>query len=83
MLKRFKINFFSFQSIVPDMLLMGIVKAVYPTHLLMSLPGRLVGRVPITNISKAYTSLLQNALENPDDDDDEDQSIVRPKNLKN
>lgn len=67
---------------IPDMLLMGIVKAVYPTHLLMSLPGRLVGRVPVTNISKAYTSQLKNSLENPEDDDDEDQPIVRHMKLK-
>lgn len=60
------------------MLLMGIVKAVHQTHLLLSLPGRLVGRVPITHISKAYTSLVQNSL---NDDDDDDQTIVSLFNL--
>lgn len=43
---------------------MGIVKAIRHTHLLISLPGRLVGRVPITNISKAYSKLLQSMVEN-------------------
>lgn len=45
---------------------MGIVKAAYSTHLAISLPGRLVGKVPITNISKSYTNFLQTVLEAQD-----------------
>lgn len=52
------------------MLLMGIVKVVHPTHLLLSLPGRLVGRVSITHISKAYSSSVKDSIENQDDDDE-------------
>jgi hypothetical protein len=48
------------------MILMGIVKAAYPTHLYISLPGRLVGKVSITNISRSYSKLLQTILENQD-----------------
>lgn len=48
------------------MILMGIVKTTHPTHVSVSLPGRLVGKVPINNISRAYTNLLQTVLENQD-----------------
>jgi hypothetical protein len=51
------------------MILMGIVKVAYPTHLLLSLPGRLVGRVPITHISKAYTSSVQDSVNGEDDEE--------------
>ena len=50
----------------PDMIVMGIVKAAYSTHLFISLPGRLVGKVPITNISKSYSKLMQTVLETQD-----------------
>lgn len=45
---------------------MGIVKAAYSTYLSISLPGRLVGKVPITSISKSYTNFLQTILETQD-----------------
>lgn len=45
---------------------MGIIKSAYSTHLYVSLPGRLVGKVPITNISKAYSNFLQVVLETQD-----------------
>ena len=48
------------------MILMGIVKAAYSTYLSISLPGRLVGKVPITSISKSYTNFLQTILETQD-----------------
>lgn len=48
------------------MIMMGLVKATYPTHLSVSLPGRLVGKVPITNISKSYSNLLRTVVENQD-----------------
>jgi hypothetical protein len=48
------------------MIVMGIVKAAYQTHLYVSLPGRLVGKCPITNISRSYSNLLQTVLENQD-----------------
>lgn len=48
------------------MIVMAIVKAAYPTHLSVSLPGRLVGKVPITHISRSYSKLLQTVLENQD-----------------
>lgn len=45
---------------------MGIVKAAYTTHLYVGLPGRLVGKVPVSKISKAYSKLLQTVLETED-----------------
>lgn len=50
----------------PEMIVMGIVKAAYTTHLYVSLPGRLVGKVPIGNISKAYSKLIQTVIETQD-----------------
>lgn len=50
----------------PEMIVMGIVKAAYTTHLYVGLPGRLVGKVPIGNISKSYSKLLQTVLETQD-----------------
>jgi ribosomal protein S1 len=41
------------------MLVMGIIKSVSATHLFVSLPGKLSGRVPITNISDSYTKALK------------------------
>ncbi|CRK99713.1 CLUMA_CG012981, isoform A [Clunio marinus] len=62
-------------SLVPDMNVMGIVKAAYPTYLSIALPGRLVGKVPITNISKSYSNHLRTFLDNPD-------LLTKPKTLK-
>lgn len=57
---------FPFQSLVPDMILMSVVKEIYPDRLLISLPGRLFGRVPITHISKAYTEFLCSTVDGED-----------------
>lgn len=45
---------------------MGYVKSVHALHIMISLPGRMMGKVPITNISKAYTELLQKIVDNED-----------------
>lgn len=45
---------------------MGYVKSVHTLHILVCLPGRLVGKLPITNISKSYTDLLQTIVDNED-----------------
>lgn len=45
---------------------MGIVKSIYADRLLLSLPGRLFSRVPITHISKSYSEFLQSTLEEED-----------------
>lgn len=58
--------FLNFQSLVVDMILMGIVKSTHQTHLYVSLPGKLFGRVPIANISKSYTDFVQTIIENQD-----------------
>ena len=34
--------------------------AISDLHLLVSLPGRIVGKVPITNVSTPYTEALKN-----------------------
>lgn len=50
----------------PDMILMGMVKQAYSTHVYVNLPGRLVGKIPITNISRSYSNLVKTVLENQD-----------------
>lgn len=46
------------------MLLLGTVIEIRSNCFLMSLPGCLVGTVPVTNISKKYTEVLKNCSEN-------------------
>jgi hypothetical protein len=67
-------NIIALQTLVPDMILMATVKSIHHTHLLLSLPGRLVGRVPITNISNSYTNAIKTALD--DEHGEEDLSEV-------
>lgn len=43
--------------------------AIYPFHLVVSLPNQLVGHIPITNISTQLTSILDSAERNDDDDE--------------
>jgi hypothetical protein len=57
------------------MIMMATVKAIHHTHLLLNLPGRLVGRVPITNISNSYTNAIKIAMD--DEHGEEDLSDVR------
>ncbi|KAL7038926.1 hypothetical protein ACKWTF_009746 [Chironomus riparius] len=59
-------NMLTLNTLVPDMILMGIVKSIYADRLLLSLPGRLFCRVPITHISKSYSEFLQSTLEGED-----------------
>ena len=48
------------------MILMGIIKSIYSDRLLINLPGRMYGHVPITHISKSYTEFLQSTIEEED-----------------
>ena len=41
------------------MVLLGVVSNVEDLELRVSLPGRLVGVVPLTNVSPAYTAALE------------------------
>ncbi|KAK2709533.1 hypothetical protein QYM36_013261 [Artemia franciscana] len=43
-----------------DMKILGKIMAISDLHLLVSLPGRIVGKVPITNVSTPYTEALKN-----------------------
>lgn len=45
---------------------MGCIKEVHPMNLSVLLPGRIVGQVKITSISKSYTNMLQTIVENAD-----------------
>ena len=46
------------------MLVLGTIYQVYNYHLNIQLPNGVVGRIPITHVSKNYNAALENVLEN-------------------
>jgi len=52
--------------------LLGFVSQILEFELKISLPGHLVGTVPITNISSAYTTRLREAADTTEDQSDDD-----------
>lgn len=88
-----RIEHLNHRRLIPGIKLAGLIIAIRPLELIVSLPSQLVGHVPITEISSYYTQELQNSTENVDDDDDqsvapdsendEDQKVMdRSDNLK-
>jgi rRNA biogenesis protein RRP5 len=59
------------QRIVPGMTILGQVVALRDFHMIVALPNQLLGHVPVTNISEAYTKQLD-ASEHSDAGDDDD-----------
>lgn len=55
------------QNITPDVKILCCVISVKPLALVVSLPGQLVGHIPVTHVSSTYTARLANA----DDEDDD------------
>jgi ribosomal protein S1 len=45
------------------MLILGCVCEIQEYNIVVSLPGRLIGHVPITNISAPYTKYLQDLVD--------------------
>lgn len=41
----------------------GVIIAVQPTHLMVSLPGRILGKVPVSNISESYMKIVHEYVE--------------------
>jgi len=62
----------SYSQLSEGQVLLGFVSQVLEFELKISLPGHLVGTVPITNISTAYTTRLRNAADAIEDDDSDD-----------
>ncbi|GFX86643.1 protein RRP5 homolog [Trichonephila clavipes] len=60
-----------FQSLREGMLLLGCVTEIRPTFLLMSLPGCIVGKVSLTNISAKYTEVIRNSIADESENDSE------------
>ena len=52
------------------MLLLGVVKEIHDYELLVCLPNGMVGFLPITNVSAAYTQLLISLTEGSTSDAD-------------
>jgi ribosomal protein S1 len=51
-----------FQSLEVGMLIMGCVRNIGKDYLLISLPGRITGRVTVNEISDAYTKEQLNGV---------------------
>jgi len=62
----------SYSQLLEGQVLLGFVSQVLEFELKVSLPGHLVGSVPITNISTAYTTRLRDAADATEDQDEDD-----------
>jgi len=58
----------TYEQLAEGMVMLGYISDVQDFELRVSLPGRLVGIIPITNISTPYTAALKEAASNPDSD---------------
>ncbi|XP_059619898.1 protein RRP5 homolog [Phlebotomus argentipes] len=54
------------RTVAEGMLMMGFVKSILPTDLLISLPGRLQGKVSISAISVPYSNCLEKMVKGED-----------------
>jgi ribosomal protein S1 len=52
-----------FQTLSEGMLVLGCVCEVQEYKILVSLPGRLIGHVPVTNISSPYMKYLKDLVD--------------------
>ncbi|KAG8979281.1 rRNA biogenesis protein rrp5, partial [Tulasnella sp. 427] len=62
------------KNIVPGMRILGQITSIKPLALVVSLPGQLHGHVPITNISPAYSALLDKEAASSSEDESMDQN---------
>lgn len=60
----------TYKELIEGMLVLGCVKEVREYDISVNLPGCLVAKVPVTNISAAYTSVLQSLTEGKSPDGD-------------
>lgn len=75
----------TFKTIKEGMTIMGCVKSIEPTSISVSLPGRIIGKVDVTEISQTYLQLANNFVnkrETNDNDDDasDSENDYRPLN---
>ncbi|GFY78145.1 protein RRP5 homolog [Trichonephila inaurata madagascariensis] len=68
---RVKAEELDFQILREGMVLLGCVTEIRPTFMLMSLPGCLSGKVPLTNISAKYTEVIRNSIADESENDSE------------
>jgi len=61
----------SYSQLSEGQVLLGFISQVLEFELKISLPGHLVGTVPITNISTTYTTRLREAADTTEDQDDD------------
>jgi len=61
----------SYSQLSEGQVLLGFISQVLEFELKISLPGHLVGTVPITNISPAYTTRLREAADTTGEQDDD------------
>lgn len=58
----------SFKTVREGMVILGCVKAIHPTSIEVSLPGRMNGSVHVSAISQTYLELTQKYIESEGDD---------------
>ncbi|KAG8885477.1 rRNA biogenesis protein rrp5 [Tulasnella sp. 332] len=57
------IHSLTYKNIIPDVKILCCVISVKPLALVVSLPGQLVGHIPVTHVSSTYTARLASADE--------------------
>lgn len=67
-----RIEVLNYKRVTVGTRLLCTVLAVHPLAAVLSLPNQLLGHVPITSISEAFTRRLEGAAESDDEEDDED-----------
>ena len=60
------------QGLSTGMLVLGVVKQIQTQHLLVSLPNGLCGKVELSNVCAAYSTLLQKLIREEIDPENED-----------
>lgn len=69
----FRVEHLSYKRLLPGpTVLLAQIVQILPLELVVSLPSQLMGHVPITNISQAFTKRIEAEAEESEDDDDQE-----------
>ncbi|KAM0789071.1 hypothetical protein ACM66B_003134 [Microbotryomycetes sp. NB124-2] len=68
----FRVEHINYKRLVPGTKVLGQIMSVRPLDLIVSLPGQLLGHVPITNISPELTQRLEQSDDEQDSEEDDD-----------
>ncbi|CAN6626078.1 rRNA biogenesis protein Rrp5p [Trichomonascus vanleenenianus] len=76
--KKLRIESLGFKNAVPGTVVLGQISEVNSLDLAVSLPNNLTGYVPITNISKHLSQLLESVEKAAENDSDDEEEIDLP-----